>query len=43
MMGAFVDATRGAYGIEPIGAVLPIAPSSRELSFAKTLSGGQSD
>ena len=27
MMVAFVDAHRGAYGVEPICAVLPIAPS----------------
>ena len=27
-MVAFIDAHRGAYGVEPICAVLPIAPST---------------
>ena len=27
MMVAFIDAHRGAYGVEPICAVVPIAPS----------------
>ena len=27
-MVAFIDAYRGDYGVEPIGAMLPIAPST---------------
>jgi putative transposase len=40
-MIAFVDAHRATYGVEPIGRVLPVAPSTYHAHPAKRADAGQ--